>query len=173
VIDIGSNLGYYVALEALAGAEKIIVVEPVPLTFFYLCRTLKAYENVVALNVALADRDGEVNMVVPDSFNSARITREGEASRISGHHIRIKCVSLNTLIKNLEVQNLENIMLRIDIEGYEYRILNENVPEQISLINVEIHPNNYDIKEFFKKIGSRILYRIFHWGYSIRFLSLN
>jgi hypothetical protein len=31
-------------------------------------------------------------------------------------------------------------MLRMNVEGYEYRPLNENVPEQISLINVEIIP---------------------------------
>jgi tRNA1(Val) A37 N6-methylase TrmN6 len=69
VMDIGANLGYYVALEALAGAEKIIAVEPVPLTYSYLCRNLKTNENAVALNVAVADRDGEVSMTVSDSFN--------------------------------------------------------------------------------------------------------
>jgi FkbM family methyltransferase len=78
VIDIGANLGYYVALEALAGAEKIIAVEPVPPTYSYLCRNLKTIENAVALNVAVADRDGEVSMTVSDSFNLAHVT-EGES----------------------------------------------------------------------------------------------
>jgi FkbM family methyltransferase len=73
VIDIGANLGYYVVLETLAGAEKIIAVEPVPLT--YLCKNLKAFENVVALDIAVVDRDGEASMVVPDSFNVAHIIR--------------------------------------------------------------------------------------------------
>jgi hypothetical protein len=40
----------------------------------------------------------------------------------------------------------------MDIEGYEYKILSENIPEQISLINVELHSNNYDVKEFCQKI---------------------
>jgi FkbM family methyltransferase len=153
VIDIGANLGYYVALEALAGAEKIIAVEPVPPTYSYLCRNLKTIENAVALNVAVADRDGEVSMTVSDSFNLAHVTEgESDASYASRSRIRVKAFSLNTLIKKLGLQNLKNIMLRMDIEGYEYKILSENIPEQISLINVELHSNNYDVKEFCQKI---------------------
>jgi len=153
VIDIGANLGYYVALEALAGAEKIIAIEPVPLTYSFLCRNLKTIENAVALNVAVADRDGEVSMDVPDSFNLAHVTEgESELRVASGSRIRVKAFSLNTLIKKLGLQNLKNIMLRMDLEGYEYRILSARIPEQISLINVELHSNNYDVKEFCQKI---------------------
>lgn len=153
VMDIGANLGYYVALEALAGAEKIIAIEPVPLTYSYLCRNLKTIENAVALNVAVADRDGEVSMTVSDSFNLAHVTEgESDASCASGSRIRVKAFSLNTLIKKLGLQSLKNIMLRMDIEGYEYKILSENIPEQISLINVELHPSNYDVKGFCQKI---------------------
>jgi FkbM family methyltransferase len=156
VIDIGANLGYYVALKVLAGAEKIIAVEPVPRTFSYLCKNLKAFENVVALNIAVVDRDGEASMVVPDSFNVAHIIREDEgASHISVPCIRVKGFSLNTLIQKLKLQNLKNIMLRMDVEGYEYKLLSENVPEQISLIDVEIHPNNYDVKELCQKVLSQ------------------
>jgi FkbM family methyltransferase len=153
VIDIGANLGYYVALEALAGAEKIIAIEPVPLTYSFLCRTLRQLRNAVALNVAVADRDGEVSMDVSDSFNLAHVTEgESELRVASGSRIRVKAFSLNTLIKKLGLQNLKNIMLRMDIEGYEYRILSARIPEQISLINVELHSNNYDVKEFCQKI---------------------
>jgi FkbM family methyltransferase len=151
VIDIGANLGYYVALEAIAGAEKIIAIEPIPLTYFYLRRNSEIYENVMALNVALANRDGEVNMTFSDSFNLAHITESRHFSHTESH-IRVKGVSLNTLITNLGLQNFKNIMLRMDIEGYEHRILGENIPEQISLINVELHPSNYDVKIFCQKI---------------------
>jgi len=153
VIDIGANLGYYVALEAIAGAEKIIAIEPVPLTYSYLRKNVKPYGNVMALNVAVADRDGEANMTVSDSFNLAHVTEESQdASRISESNIRVKGVSLSTLIAKLGLQNFKNIMLRMDIEGYECRILNENIPEQISIINVELHPTNYDVKEFCQRI---------------------
>jgi predicted RNA methylase len=82
VIDIGANLGYYVALEALAGAKKIIAVEPLPLTFSYLCKNLRAFENFVALNIAVVDRDREASMVIPDSFNVAHIIREMRTLRV-------------------------------------------------------------------------------------------
>jgi hypothetical protein len=107
----------------------------------------------VALNVCVADRGGEAGVIVPDSFNLAHLIEgESDASCASGSLIRVKAFSLNTLIKKLGLQNLKNIMLRMDIEGYEYRILSENIPEQISLIDVELHSNNYDVKEFCQKI---------------------
>jgi len=55
------------------------------------------------------------------------------------------------LIAKLGLQNFKNIMLRMDIEGYEYKVL-KNIPKQISLINVELHPSNYDVKEFCQRI---------------------
>ena len=39
----------------------------------------------------------------------------------------------------------------MDIEGYEYKVL-KNIPKQISLNNVELHPSNYDVKEFRQRI---------------------
>jgi len=55
------------------------------------------------------------------------------------------------LIAKLGLQNFKNIMLRMDIEGYEYKVL-KNIPKQILLINVELHPSNYDVKEFCQRI---------------------
>ena len=55
------------------------------------------------------------------------------------------------MIAKLGLQNFKNIMLRMDIEGYEYKVL-KNIPKQILLINVELHPSNYDVKEFCQRI---------------------
>jgi len=146
VIDVGANLGYYVALEVMAGAEKVIALEPIPLTFSYLRRNVKAYENVITLNVALADREGEVDMIVPNAFNLAHVA-EGDRGT---HHIRVKSVSLSTLVTELGLRD-KNVMLRMDVEGYEYVVLSKNIPGQISLINVGVHPRNYDIKNLPEK----------------------
>ena len=152
VIDIGANLGYYVALEVIAGAEKIIAIEPIPLTYFYLRKNVRTYGNVVTLNVAVADRDGEVNMTVSDGFNLAHVTGESQDAPVYPEsNIRVRGVSLSTLIAKLGFQNFKNIMLRMDIEGYEYKVL-KDIPKQISLINVELHPSNYDVKEFCQRI---------------------
>jgi len=39
----------------------------------------------------------------------------------------------------------------MDIEGYEYKVL-KDILTQILLINVELHPRNYDVKEFCQRI---------------------
>jgi len=58
---------------------------------------------------------------------------------------------LSTLIAKLGLQSFKNIMLRMDIEGYEYKVL-KDILTQILLINVELHPRNYDVKEFCQRI---------------------
>ena len=39
----------------------------------------------------------------------------------------------------------------MDIEGYECKVL-KGILMQISLINVELHPRNYDVEEFCQRI---------------------
>jgi len=97
---------------------------------------------------AVADRDGGVNMTVSDGFNLAHVTGESQdAAYLNLTFERVRGVSLSTLIAKLGFQNFKNIMLRMDIEGYEYKVL-KDIPKQSSLINVELHPRNYDVKEF-------------------------
>jgi len=70
---------------------------------------------------------------------------------MSESNIRVRGVPLSTLIAKLGLQSFKNIMLRMDIEGYEYKTL-KDIPKQISLINVELHPRNYDVKESCQRI---------------------
>ena len=102
----------------------------------------------MALNVAVADRDGEANMTASGRFNLAHVTEESQdAVHLNLTFERVRGVSLSTLIAKLGFQNFKNIMLRMDIEGYQYKVL-KDIPKQISLINVELHPRNYDVKKF-------------------------
>jgi len=53
-------------------------------------------------------------------------------------------------------------MLRMDVEGYEYKAL-KDIPKQISLINIELHSSNYDVKEFFQRtVDQGFLDRMLH-----------
>jgi len=88
-----------------------------------------------------------VNVTVSGRFNLAHVTGESQDAPVSEPNIRVRGVSLSTMIAKLGLQDLKNIMLRMDIEGYEYKVL-KGIPMQISLINVELHPSNYDVKEF-------------------------
>jgi FkbM family methyltransferase len=150
VIDIGANLGYYVLIELLAGARKVIAIEPIPITYNYLKENVKKYNNVITLNIAILENDGEASFEVLKRFNLAHIV-EDSTYLSSSQIVRVKGLSLKTLIKEFNLHNENNIMLRMDIEGYEYRIL-KNIPEQVSLINVEIHPSKYDVEELCKEV---------------------
>lgn len=66
VIDLGANIGYFTLLAArLVGKEgKVFAFEPEPRNYGYLVRNveLNRYENVVALQKAVADRHGVVKL---------------------------------------------------------------------------------------------------------------
>ena len=90
-------------------------------------------------------------MTASGRFNLAHVTEGVKTLRMSESNIRVRGVPLSTLIAKLGSQSFKNIMLRMDIEGYEYKIL-KDIPKQISLINVELHPRNYDVKESCQRI---------------------
>ena len=68
VIDLGANIGYFTLLAAkLVGKKgKVYAFEPEPRNYQYLIRNiqLNGYENVVALQKAVADKHGRVKLFI-------------------------------------------------------------------------------------------------------------
>jgi FkbM family methyltransferase len=68
VVDLGANIGYFTLLAArLVGTKgKVYSFEPEPRNFQYLTRNiqLNGYDNVVALQKAVADKPGTVRLFI-------------------------------------------------------------------------------------------------------------
>ncbi len=158
VLDIGGNLGYFPLVEHEAGAQKVIVLEPVPSTFSFLSKTLKGHEQMEFMNVAISDGPDFLNLFSTSernvtSFSKSVLTAHGH--KVS-EEIRAKAITLGEVAKKYPVG-----MIRMDIEGYEYHILANSLPDKIKTICMELHvmppdtPNKAQAIEWLQKLNEQ------------------
>lgn len=96
VVDAGANIGYHtlVLSRAVGDKGKVYAFEPAPDNFALLVENLKLNncQNVVAVNAALMDRDGMVNMTMnPSNHGDHHISTE------SGE-FAVRCLCLDTFL---------------------------------------------------------------------------
>ena len=134
VLDIGAHVGYYTCLFArLVGPSgKVVAVEPHPENFRLLEKNTRRFQQVVRLNVAAGESEGE--MILYDAMDSGNASLQLHKSRremmvtkyseelykgsISGFPVREYKVKVIPLDKVLFGETKFRIM-KIDIEGAE------------------------------------------------------
>ncbi|MCW4046986.1 MAG: FkbM family methyltransferase [Candidatus Bathyarchaeota archaeon] len=136
ILDIGGNLGYFPLVELEAGAEKVIVAEPIPSTFALLSKTLARFKRIVLLNIAISNEAGFLTLYVAAERNVTSSSKSllTSAGHIFSGEINVKADTLSGLADTYPFN-----MIRMDVEGHEYQILDESIPDQIEAINVELH----------------------------------
>jgi len=137
VLDVGGNLGYFPLVELQAGAKKVVVVEPVPSTFKLLAKTLEDYkEKTEVLNLAISDSKEPLKLYVATEHNVTSSFKQLLVN--TGHELAYEIrAETNTLQSMAETYQVD--MARMDVEGHEYRILSERVPDQIDSLCIELH----------------------------------
>ncbi len=136
VLDIGGNLGYFSLIELQAGAKKVISVEPVPSTFGLLTRTLEKYKEAEPLNIAISDHKESLKLYVGIDRNVTSSFRQLFVD--TGHLLAYEIMATAETLQSME-EKYPITMIRMDVEGHEYRILSERIPDQIDSINIELH----------------------------------
>jgi FkbM family methyltransferase len=136
VLDVGGNLGYFALVELQAGAKKVVAVEPVLSSFKRLAQNLKNYSNVEALNVAISDTEEPLKLYVATQLN---VTSSFKQLLVGTKHdlayeITVKTKTLQRMAELYPIN-----MVRMDVEGHEYRILSKPVPNQIDSLCIELH----------------------------------
>jgi FkbM family methyltransferase len=147
-VDIGSNIGYYTILASKLVGEKgkVVSVEPIRLNFDTLMKNIKInnLRNVIPINAAISDVKGTVEMIVGSSSNWCRVSKENRRIFLSSSLLRyeevpaITCDNLLKYVKNVD-------FIRMDVEGFEYNIINsrgcKKIIERYSpTFLVEFHP---------------------------------
>lgn len=121
VIDIGSAYGYYTLLfSQLVGEDgKVFSFEPHPETFQYLTKNVVENEawNVRLYNLALGHEPGEL----PFYSSPSNIGHSG--INISG-----KLIGNVNVVEAIKFLKYPTRMIKIDTEGYEYKILRSLEP---------------------------------------------
>ena len=129
ILDIGANVGRYAWFFAQHARKGISVYafEPMPSAFALLEANMSRVPDVTCLPVALGDGDGPVTLHVPlDSFGNM-ITGLSWASsgEPRGNQVatEVALASLDYLVKTGRVIVRSPMFMKIDVEGFEYRVL--------------------------------------------------
>ncbi|MHA1265173.1 MAG: FkbM family methyltransferase [Candidatus Helarchaeota archaeon] len=140
VLDIGANIGYYALLESkLVGSEgKVYAIEPVSSNYNLLkinIKLNKLINNIEAFHIAFGEKNETKTIYVSSVCNWSSLEKHENVEYLSQEKIRVKTV--DSFLKNHEKPKL----IRMDTEGYEYKILKgmkETLKEDIKLF-IEIH----------------------------------
>ena len=153
VLDIGGSIGDSAIYFAINGARKVISLEPYPYSFNYAVRNINENgfgEKIVFLNGGYG-KDSEI--VVDEEIVSAdyMALQESKIGR------KIRTYSLKLLVKEF---NLENAILKMDCEGCEYNLVNEdrNVLDKFSQVLIEYHYGT-----------QRLVEKLINCGFSVKY----
>lgn len=123
-VDIGANIGYDTLLAStrVGTAGRVVAIEASPRTFALLQRNLAlnpAATNVRAVNVAVSDRPGRLDLYEQDEGNIGAATTL--ASRGGSLMASVDALPLDEILTAEEVQKLR--LVKMDVEGAEPPIL--------------------------------------------------
>lgn len=147
IVDIGAHFGYF-SLFASANVKensRIIALEPALKNFNLLIKNLSesGIRNVEALNVAVADKEGETKLFHAESVNFSLINNYLNIDNANSFDW-VKTISLEKIFNDYRLNKID--FLKMDCEGSEYSII-FNSPEwvfdKIMTISMEFH----DIKQ--------------------------
>jgi FkbM family methyltransferase len=120
-VDIGANVGLYSLFVAArgGGGARVLAIEPQPGILERLIYNRKANPdlNIEIVPCAVADRDGEVELVIDARDSGGTRLNKGNAASPGGETARARCRPLLTILRDAGIAAVD--ALKIDIEGAE------------------------------------------------------
>lgn len=156
IIDIGSNLGYYLLLGSKLTKGKIYGVEPNPQTFSYLKRNVKLnnLNNIELFNMGISNKKNTLPFYISKRWNWSRFKIFPD---FKDDIIKVKNIMVDSLDNLFGEEKID--VIRMDVEGYEMNIIagmNKIVKNNPNLIIfMEYHSqffNNSERRKFVKWI---------------------
>jgi len=123
ILDIGANTGIYTLIACAANSTaRVIAFEPVAAVYDRLKSNIKInrFENrCEARNEAASDLVGTTNLFVPPGLIPDQATLDTSGAEDPGHHtVEISTTTVDSVCHNRNVD-----LVKIDVEGLEYRVL--------------------------------------------------
>jgi FkbM family methyltransferase len=125
-IDLGAYKGFWSLYFASKYPNStILAIEANPTVFEILVENIKlnGFSNIVPINYAVADEEGEVEFFIPNNNNlgGSRILDKKSFYLTEGMIIRVKTKTLLNILLEHNIKSID--LLKIDIEGYEMKVL--------------------------------------------------
>ncbi len=145
VIHIGSHEGKEeIALYQAMGVQKVLFIEANPVVFERLKVNIAGIPNVQAVNYAISNLNGTVNLHVTSMDQSSsilplKLCQEIYPNIKETHQVTVQSRTLDTLLQELQLQPSNFNIINIDIQGAELLALQgaTNVLKHIEAINTE------------------------------------
>ena len=154
VIYIGANIGDSSLYFALGNAKKVVAREPYPYSYSIAIKNLQLNnmykERVTLLNAGY----GEDSTIKVDSLFK---NGTGSDLKSSKEGVEIRIISLKTLLKE---NNFDTAVLKMDCEGCEYNIVNEQdeTLRKFKRIQIEYHYGYEKLKSKLEEAGFTVRY---------------
>ena len=154
VLDVGANIGLFTVLSE--NAKKIICVEPLKQAIPILKKNISdnGLDKKTEIINAAVGKKGKLIIEADKKLNLSRIVNEKNENTYD-----IQSFELKDLVKKYNSN-----LLRMDVEGYEYEILNKKIPKEINKISIEFHTGLLKDKKvnelisYFEKEGFKMRY---------------
>lgn len=137
LIDVGANVGISTGYFATMFPDtKIVALEPEEGNFRQLQKNTAPYPNVTAVNAALWDSDGTVNIADPGLHEWGFQTKRKDTQNSDG---AVRSVTVSSLMAEHGLEDID--ILKIDIEGAEVEVFAASAPwiDHVGLLVVELH----------------------------------
>lgn len=144
VIDLGANVGE-VSEYFLSKGAHVYAYEPNPYAFDVLTQRLSANDNIKIFQKAVSDAKGKSHLYLHQEHAASEVTYaqgsslEQDKENVCQDSIEVEVEDIKEILKAFD----HIALLKIDIEGGEYRII-DDILENISKIDfvlLELHAN--------------------------------
>jgi len=122
IVDAGANVGEVsLALNEWFPNADIYAFEPVSSTFNGLTQNTAFKKNIHPINMGLGEKNEKINILLnaENTINSLKVTEAYD------HITGSEAIDITRLDHFLENENLNHVdILKIDVEGFEFEVLN-------------------------------------------------
>lgn len=122
-VDVGAWVGMTVFYAAQVGVKDIYAIEANPVSYDMVCRNCgQNYltQNAKVDHICITDKDND-----KIDFGSTNGTTTSSSSSIRGNDWKVSTTTLITYLKNNKILNVDDLFIKIDIEGAEELILKD------------------------------------------------
>ena len=174
IIQIGSHIGNTsndFLFNNIKPNLKYVMIEPVPYLFNQLKENYKYKTNVILLNIAISNYEGNLVLYTPSLKNdfdklpswASQLASVNENHLISHipelivDKITVECKTINQIIKEYNINNID--ALYIDTEGHDYDILMELNLSKVKPNNIVFENKHMDgINSYFLNVRPKYNY---------------
>ena len=134
-MDIGACVGLH-TLATMKLAKAVISIEPDPRNYANLVKYITSNNgnNVVPINVAVKNKRGSIKLYAEGERSDSPNTMPPSTNSLFTY---TKANTYTQLIRSYDIPNI----VKIDIEGDEWEIIEDVVKSEPDYICIEIHPN--------------------------------